>query len=143
VRVVLDTNILISACWTPGGLEARTVEMALTGALTACVSPAVWAEYREVLLRDKFAAFRQQVSELLTALETRLHHVDPVAPVSGAFDEDDNRFLECASAGSAEYLITGNLKHYPPHWGPTRIVNARQFLVLEFAQAVEVSTKRI
>jgi putative PIN family toxin of toxin-antitoxin system len=143
VRVVLDTNILISACWTPGGLEARMVNMVLTGALTACVSPAVWAEYREVLLRDKFAAFRQQASELLTALETRVRHVDPMAPVSAASDEDDNRFLECASAGAAEYLITGNLKHYPPHWGPTKIVNARQFLLLEFAQTVEVSRKRL
>lgn len=138
MRVVLDTNILISACWTPGGLEARTVEMVLTGTLTACVSPAVWAEYRDVLQRDKFAAFRRQASELLMALETRLHPVDPITPVSAASDEDDNRFLECAAAGSADYLITGNLKHYPANWGSARIVNARQFLVLEFAYAIEV-----
>lgn len=138
MRVVLDTNILISACWTPGGLEARTVGMVLNGTLIACVSPAVWAEYRDVLQRDKFAAFRRQASELLAALEPRLHPVAPVTPVFAASDEDDNRFLECAAAGSAEYLITGNLKHYPPNWGPTRIVNARQFLALEFAFSIEV-----
>ena len=45
-----------------------------------------------------------------------------------ALDPDDNRFLECSEAAHAEFLITGNLKHYPKEYKNTRIVNARQFL---------------
>jgi putative PIN family toxin of toxin-antitoxin system len=128
VRVVLDTNILISACWTPDGLEAQTVQMVLGGSITACVSPAVWAEYRDVLFRDKFVSLRDRAERLLLNLETLVIRVDPTELVSAASDEDDNRFLECAAAAEATYLITGNLKHYPQECGTAKIVNARQFL---------------
>ncbi len=128
MRVVLDTNILISACWTPGGLESQTVQLAFTGGITACVSPAVWAEYRDVLFRDKFASLRGKADDLLAKLEACAVQVTPQETLSAASDEDDNRFLECAAAAGAEYLITGNLKHYPAVWGSTRIVNARGFL---------------
>ena len=128
MRVVLDTNILISACWTPDGLESQTVQLALTGTITACVSPVVWAEYRDVLFRDKFASIRDRADELLAKLEARAVQVEPRETVSAASDEDDNRFLECAVTAGAVYLITGNLKHFPTRWGSTQIVNARGFL---------------
>ena len=52
MRVVLDTNILISACWKPGGLEDQVVELGLVGHFTMPVSPALWAEYIEVFARS-------------------------------------------------------------------------------------------
>ena len=128
MRVVLDTNILISACWTPDGLESQTVQLALAGTITACVSPAVWAEYQDVLFRDKFASMRDRAGGLLSKLEACAVQVITRETVSAATDEDDNRFLECAVAAGAAYLITGNLKHYPAVWGSTQIVNARGFL---------------
>ena len=128
MRVILDTNILISACWTPDGLESQTVQLALAGTINACVSPAVWAEYRDVLFRDKFASMRGRAEELLAKLEACAVQVEPRETVSAATDEDDNRFLECAVTAGAVYLITGNLKHFPPRWGTTKIVNARGFL---------------
>ncbi len=126
--MVLDTNIVLSACWTPGKLEARVVEMALSGAVTACVSAAVLEEYRDVLFREKFAGLHGRAREVLAGLERAALRVEPAGVVSAAADEDDNRFLECAEEGRAEYLITGNLRHYPERWGGTRIVNARGFL---------------
>ena len=128
MRVVLDTNILISACWTPGGLESQIVQMVLGGRITACISPAVWAEYRNVLFRDKFAPMRTKAEALLANLESVAVKVQPGEVVIAASDEDDNRFLECAAAAGAAYLITGNLRHYPAEWGSLRIVNARGFL---------------
>ncbi len=41
--------------------------------------------------------------------------------------EPDNRFLECAQASRADYLITGNKKHFPSQWQFTRIVNAGNY----------------
>jgi putative PIN family toxin of toxin-antitoxin system len=127
VRVVLDTNILISACLKPDGLEARAAAMAVAGTIEACVTEAVLAEYRDVLLRPKFLAWRSTAEALLEALSQRAVRVTSGAPVHAATDEDDNRFLECAEAGEAAYLITGNLRHFPAAWGGTNIVNARMF----------------
>jgi len=45
-------------------------------------------------------------------------------------DPDDNIFLECADAARADYLITGNLKHFPRFWKNTKIINSREFISL-------------
>lgn len=128
MRVVLDTNILISACLKPGGLEAQVVSMVRSGRIEACVTPEVLTEYRDVLLREKFRAVRERAEQLLAAFEACAVAVPPGEPVAAASDEDDNRFLECAASGNAAYLITGNLRHYPAAWTPTNIVNARSFI---------------
>ncbi len=124
LRVVLDTNILISAAWKPSGLEAQTLAHALAGRFTLLASSATWAEYQEVLSRPKFAS----KPNLLPSLYPLLTFVESTERLTLATDEDDNRFLELALAGRADFLVTGNLKHYPPSLGPTRILNARQFL---------------
>jgi putative PIN family toxin of toxin-antitoxin system len=128
VRIVLDTNILVSACWKPEGLEARVTGMAANGEVVVCISPAVLAEYRDVLSRPKLAAVHGRAGELLGALERNAITVQPVYRIAASIDEDDNRFLECAEAAGADFLITGNLRHYPASSGATRIVNARAFL---------------
>jgi putative PIN family toxin of toxin-antitoxin system len=127
LRVVLDTNVLISACLKPDGLEARVAAMAVAGALEACVTDEILAEYKDVLSRHKFRAWRDVSDALLAALAPRTLHVVGGAPVQASNDDDDNRFLECAAASEAAFLITGNLRHYPPAWGCTQIVNARGF----------------
>lgn len=128
MRVVLDTNILISACLKPEGLEAQVVEMALRLKIQACVTEAVLSEYTEVLRRPKFRNFQGKAESLLAGISLNTVKVIPGEQVKIAIDEDDNRFLECAQAGGAEYLITGNLRHYPAVWGAVRVVNARGFI---------------
>jgi len=54
--------------------------------------------------------------------------VHPVHTVTASPDESDNRFLECAETIDAEFLITGNKRHFPKAWKGTKIVNAREFL---------------
>lgn len=127
VRVVIDTNILISAVLKPQGLEAGIVQRILTGELTAFVTPQIREEYEEVFARRKFAAIREASRNLLDALEARSHLTAPT-PVDIPLDDPDDRiFLECAHAATADFLITGNLRHYPPVFGATRVVNARAF----------------
>ena len=128
VRVVLDTNVLISGLWTPDGLEAQVVKLAMEGRIALCCSREIWAEYRDVLSRDKFLALRERAADLLDGLERRAVWVAGGERVSVASDEDDNRFLECAMAAGAACLVTGNQKHYPAEWGATKVVNAREFL---------------
>jgi predicted nucleic acid-binding protein len=59
--------------------------------------------------------------------------VTPVETLTVSRDEPDNRFLECAEAAKADFLITGNLRHFPKEWKGTRVVTARQFADLEGA----------
>jgi predicted nucleic acid-binding protein len=47
-----------------------------------------------------------------------------------ASDLDDNVFLECADKAGADYLITGNQKHFPQFWKKTKIITSRQFISL-------------
>ncbi|WP_035957876.1 putative toxin-antitoxin system toxin component, PIN family [Bryobacter aggregatus] len=128
MRVVLDTNILISACWKPGGLEDRVLELGCTGHFDIATSPQLWAEYREVLHRPKFAKLRTQIDHLLARLETKHLPFHPQITLAEARDEDDNRILECALASQASYIVTGNLKDFPAPWAHAQIVNSRQFL---------------
>jgi putative PIN family toxin of toxin-antitoxin system len=128
IRVVLDTNVLISACLKPEGLEARVARMAVAREVMACVTPEVWGEYEEVLGREKFRAWRDRADALLADLRSAVEWVAAAGKVSAAADEDDNRFLECAETASADFLISGTLRHYPAEWAGTRMVNARGFL---------------
>ena len=128
MKAVLDTNVLVSACWKPDGLEADTVARGLSGAYMVCVSPAVLAESRDVLARKKLRALADRSDALLAELARVAVLYDAPIRIDAARDEDDNRFLECAFAANADYLVTGNLRHYPDICGVTRIVNARRFL---------------
>jgi putative PIN family toxin of toxin-antitoxin system len=128
MRVVLDTNILISACWKPGGLEDQLVELAIARRIQAIASPALWAEYVEVVHRPKFEKLRDRADLLLARLNPCLLSVDSLPTLQLAHDPDDNLLLECAAGGQADSLITGNLKDFPLDWPIARIVNARGFL---------------
>ena len=127
MRVVLDTNVLISAALKPSGLEAAIVNAILAGQFEAWVTSEIWTEYEEVLARPKFASVRDESQRILSALEGRVQTTRAIPAPAAALDGDDNRFLECAFAANADFLITGNLRHYPPACGSTRVVNGRGF----------------
>ena len=127
MRVVLDTNILVSAAMKPDGLEAKVISMK---DLQPCITEEILAEYQDVLLREKFRLWRREAESILTAVAGAGARFTPAIRRTEASDDDDNRFLECAEAANAVYLITGNLRHYPSRWRQTEILNARMFLDL-------------
>lgn len=128
MRVVLDTNILISTCWKPGGLEEQVIELGLARRFTIAVSPALWAEYIDVLRRPKFKSIQPRVDLLIARLKPAVWKVEPTTTLTLASDPDDNRILECAAAAQASYIVTGNLRDFPLDWPIARIVHARHFL---------------
>lgn len=129
MRVVLDTNVLISAVWKPGGLEAQVVEHAWRGSFSLAVSEAVMAEYAEVLGRRKFAPKQAAIEKLRQDLQKHAEMFQTGDALRVSRDEDDNRMLECAVAAEAAYLVTGNLKDYPEEFGATKVRSARMFLL--------------
>jgi uncharacterized protein len=129
IRVVLDTNILVSALLQPQGLPARILLMTLAEPAThLCVSGDIHAEYEEVIRRPKFKRSEAVIEQALRAIRQNGFWVKPSEKVLAAFDANDNIFLECAQAARAHFLVTGNLKDFPLKWADTQIVTARQFL---------------
>lgn len=112
MRIVLDTNILISALITPFGNAARILDMVLLGELQVLYDDRILSEFREVLLRPKFSFEEKDVDELLSFIESEGVKVTS-SPINEPFiDEDDIPFIEVAITGMAEALITGNKRHY-------------------------------
>src|SRR5438876_9611737 len=114
IRVVLDTNILISALLQPQGLLARTFVMVLAGTTAQlCVSGDVYAEYEEVIRRPKFNDSEVIIDHAIRAIRQNVFGVKPSERVHPCPDPDDDIFLEYAHAAHADYLVTGNLKDFP------------------------------
>ena len=130
IRVVLDTNVVVSAHLNEEGLEATVFLLALSGRIVLCVSEPVLAEYAGVLRRRKFALDPSRIARSLETIRRASRKVRPKRSLTACLDPEDNRFLECAEAARAAYLITGNKRHFPSRWGKTQVVNAREFLEL-------------
>ena len=68
--------------------------------------------------------------QLLQLIKDSSHIVVPSHRLEVASDRDDNIFLECADKAGADYLITGNQKHFPQFWKKTKIITSREFISL-------------
>ena len=111
--VVLDTNVLIAGLLKPFGPSAAVLRLVLTGMVQAAHDYRILAEYKEVLSRPVFGFAPAAVGAFLTQIEEDGIPVTP-APVSFPWpDPTDAPFWEAASAAGAEFLITGNPRHFP------------------------------
>lgn len=130
MRAVLDTNVIISALIKPGGLESLAFLLALRRRYELCASAPILAEYGEVLRRPRFSRWLNpdDVRDALAAIERTALLVHPVNTETACSHEPDNRFLEWAEAAQADYLITGNRRHFPKAHRNTLIVSTREFL---------------
>ncbi len=113
MKLVLDTNVLVSALLSPAGNPARVLDLILNGQLDLCLDSGILAEYRSVLLRPRFGFNKNNVEELLAHLESIAEQVTPLPLKMELPDEDDRMFIEVAHAARA-IIVTGNLRHYPP-----------------------------
>jgi putative PIN family toxin of toxin-antitoxin system len=128
-RIVIDTNVLISAAIQPHGRPARLLELVASRAVELCISEEVLAEYSEVFGRPKFAALdRRSVARLLAVIAGEATVVSPANRLAESADESDNRFYECAAAAEADYIVTGNARHFNKPYRTTKIVTVKQLL---------------
>jgi uncharacterized protein len=129
IRVVLDTNILISALLSPQGQPAQVFLLTILEPDTQlCVSGDIFAEYDEVIRRPRFHRSDSEIAAVLRTIRDEGVWVKPTVRVRACFDPEDDIFLECAQAAAAHYLVTGNTKDFPAAWAGTQIVTARHFL---------------
>jgi putative PIN family toxin of toxin-antitoxin system len=128
IRVVIDTNVMVSAALNDRGLPAGVVSLALDGKILMFVSAPILSEYKTVLTRPELKLHPDRVKNLLDAIRRRAQVVKPTRTIAEIKkDEPDNRFLECAAASRAQYLVTGNRRHFPEAFEGTAIVTPKQF----------------
>jgi putative PIN family toxin of toxin-antitoxin system len=129
IRVVIDTNVLVSGLLSPSGNEALIIQAVHQGLLRPCVSAAALAEYAEVLARPKFAFAPDVIAALMAMLVSAGELFVPQGPVPVLPDPDDAMFMRCAEAAQADYLVTGNKRHFPQAaCGVVQVVSAGDLL---------------
>lgn len=110
MRITVDTNVLISALgWK--GAEAAVVEMVLESKLELCLSAQILSDFYRVTQYPKFGFKDEEIDGFIGRLLPVIVFVRPVQKVDIiTADPDDNMVLECAIAGRASYIVTGD-KH--------------------------------
>jgi uncharacterized protein len=107
VREVFDTNILVSALVLPGGSAEKAVARIIDGRDLLLFSKEILDELLGVLAK-KFGRDREELARVAVFIDELGERVRPRARVSVLPDEADNRILECAVAGHAEAIVTGD-----------------------------------
>jgi len=135
MKIVLDTNVLVSGLLAPFGSSGEILRMVFSGELTLCLDARILAEYKDVLHRPKFNFNRDYISVLLDFIK-QYGHFTSSAPLQMRLpDPDDEPFLEVAIAGQVVSLVSGNRIHYPA--SPFKGIN-----ILPPAQFVEFYRNR-
>jgi uncharacterized protein len=130
LRLVIDTNVLVSAAIKPAGLQRTVLLLAMTKPARWYVSQPIVEEYSDVLARRELQIRKGLRQQLLRLIKNHSHTVVPIARLEVAHDRDDNKFLESADVAAADYLITGNQKHFPKFWKKTKVITPREFISL-------------
>ncbi len=129
IQVVIDTNVVVSANLTDSGLSAAIFLLAVNRTvIEMCVSPAVLAEYEEVLRRPRLKLTPAKIDDTLRLIGAAARMVHPMHTLTISSHDSDNRFYECADAARAAFLITGNAKDFSKDYGPTKIISPRGFV---------------
>jgi len=131
-RVVLDTNILVSGIGWPG-IPRRIIEKWIDGTLILVESPALLDEFHKVIKDEKFEFLEDDdIDEFYRILVEKSEVVEPAFELNVIKEDDaDNRVLECAVAGRANYIVTGD-SHLLRlgSFASIRVVSARQMCEL-------------
>ena len=99
LRLVIDTNVLISAALKPEGLQRAVMLLAITRPARLYVSRPILAEYRTVLGRPELRIRKGLRQQLLQLIKNHSHTVVPTRDLEVTSDPDDNIFLECGGGG--------------------------------------------
>jgi uncharacterized protein len=128
LRLVIDTNVVVSAALKPDGLQRTVVLLAMTKSARWYVSEAILSEYALVLSRPELKIARNLRQQLIQLIKNRARLITPSRLSQVTSDPADNIFVECADAARADYLVTGNRQDFPKFWKNTKIISSSEFV---------------
>jgi len=130
LRVVLDTNIIVSGLLSPRGAPSAILDSATSKRFRCFVSESLIEEYSDVLSRDHLHIDQRKAARFIKAFREIAAFVRPREKVVAARDADDDKVIECAVEAEADFLVTGNTRDFPKQFHGVRVVTARDFLVI-------------
>ena len=113
MRIVLDTNVLVAGLLSLHGPPANVLRLLTSDRAIICFDARILDEYRAVLRRPKFGFDPELTDDIVGYLEAtgELIAVEPLDLLLP--DATDVMFIEVAVAGEVDYLVTGNIRHFP------------------------------
>lgn len=136
MKVVLDANVVVSAVLSAGGAPRQIITAWREETFELLISGAILDEIGRVLRYHKIAALHklseEGIEEFITLLRGESRLVSPTERLALSPDESDNRYIECAVHGGAEYLVTGDKRHLLPigEYQGIRFVTPATFIAL-------------
>jgi uncharacterized protein len=128
LRLVVDTNIVISAALRPDSLQRTVLVLAMTKPARLYVTEPILTEYRAILAPPELKIRRGLRQQLRQLIKNRAQRVIPARALNVAKDPGVNKLIECAEAARADYWITCNQLHFPKFWKQTKIISSREFI---------------
>ena len=130
--IVLDTNCLLQALPSNSPYHKIWTEV-LDGRISLCVNTDILEEYEEVIARKATPEIAQNIVDAIVNLTTTVMQNTYVHFELLPADSDDNKFVDCAVASDAEYIVT-NDKHFNPlkeiPWPKVEILKISEFIKL-------------
>ena len=129
MRVVIDTNVIVSGLLSPFGNSAEILRLLSSGMIIINYDARILIEYEAVLHRPKLNFNKDLTHLFLKEIESIGELTMPNSLKETLPDPDDTKFLEVASASTAECIITGNKSHFPKKiCGDIQIFSPREFI---------------
>lgn len=130
-KVILDTNIIVSALISNSIPTKILYDLVLTQKVKTCLTEEIFKEYIEVLNREKFTKysnFKSKADIVLNKLNEISTYYETKRKIEILSDVNDNKFLELAAVSSADFLITGNTLDFNlTEFEYTRILTPREY----------------
>lgn len=128
--IVLDTNCLLQALPTKSPYHKVWTDV-LDGNISLCVNTDILEEYEEILARKSTPEIARNIVEAIANLSTTIMQNTYMHFELLPADSDDNKFVDCAVAADAEYIVT-NDKHFNPlkeiPWPKVEIITIAEFI---------------
>jgi putative PIN family toxin of toxin-antitoxin system len=128
LRVVLDTNVVVSGLLHQKGAPAAILDAATSKQFRCYISESLLDEYREVLTREYLRLDQRRAARFVGNVREVAIVVVPRKKVAVARDPDDDRVMECALEAGADFIVTGNIRDFPAQFHGVRVITPRDFL---------------
>jgi putative PIN family toxin of toxin-antitoxin system len=113
MKIVVDTNVIVSALMNVNGIPAKILSLVLNGSLKILYDNRIVFEYIDVLSRKEFCFSEETISDMINYIKRDGEFINAEHQKMKFSDETDKKFYEVYKSGKAQYLITGNIKHFP------------------------------
>jgi len=128
IRVVIDTNVIISAFINPAGAPGRIKELMYSGTIIPVITPNIFSEINRVLNYTKFNFAAAEKWEILKFLSGHVEVYNGIKFTINNVPKDDLKFVYATKQFDADCLVTGNIKHFTAVSNVIKVITPAEFI---------------